>query len=199
VVPASFTNVLLASAGASAALIGLLFVAVSIAPARVFGHRAEVRHHAAALSAFIALSNAFFISLGGLIPTVPIGAFVLMAGCIAAGQTLSLLRLWSQWQRERRLFRGVALFLGSASLYGYEIWTARLLVRPAVDMPALSTLCELLLGTYAVGLARAWELLGAPHSGIVSELRAWLGPRQSSDGAGDGAPHQDSTHKRQGP
>src|SRR5437867_4948576 len=58
---------------ASAALIGLLFVAVSIAPETVFGSDAEAVRQAQALSAFTALANAFFISMASLIPDVRIG------------------------------------------------------------------------------------------------------------------------------
>jgi hypothetical protein len=57
------------------------------------------------------------------------------------------------------------LFLASGAIYGYEITIGlRLLARPT-DEGALTTLLLLLLGGYAVGRARAWELLGAPHSG----------------------------------
>lgn len=56
-VPAEFRDFLVASTQASAALIGLLFVSVSIAPERVFGSKAEALGQARALSAFTSLAN----------------------------------------------------------------------------------------------------------------------------------------------
>ena len=47
-IPAAYSNFLIASTQASAALIGLLFVSVSIAPERVFGRQAEANHQALA-------------------------------------------------------------------------------------------------------------------------------------------------------
>src|SRR5258706_4933834 len=68
VVPPEFANFFIASAGAGAALVGLLFVAVSIAPEQLVTRRAPMERQAVAGSAFTALMNAFFISLVALIP-----------------------------------------------------------------------------------------------------------------------------------
>jgi len=67
-VPPELSNYFLATAGAGAALIGLLFVAVSIAPEQIVTRRAPMERQAVAASTFTALLNAFFISLGALIP-----------------------------------------------------------------------------------------------------------------------------------
>ena len=45
------------------------FVAVSIAPEQIVSATAPVERRAMAASAFTALLNAFFISLGALVPT----------------------------------------------------------------------------------------------------------------------------------
>ena len=80
VIPAPYANFLVASAQASAALIGLLFVSASIAPERVFGLQAEAGRLATALSSFTALANVFSISFSSLIPNQPIGAAVVILG-----------------------------------------------------------------------------------------------------------------------
>ena len=59
-VPASFANFFLATAGAGGALIGLLFVAISISPERIFSEGAPRERQAVASGAFTALVNAFF-------------------------------------------------------------------------------------------------------------------------------------------
>lgn len=172
-IPERFSNFLLGSAGASAALIGLLFVAVSLAPERVFGGTAVAEKQTEALSAFTALANAFFISLGGLIPGLNIGALASIAGGVSLGQTLALLFLWRRWRRERRLRRAFLLFLISAAIYVGELRTAKQLVSTPGAMAPLTGLCSVLLATYVIGLGRAWNLLGAPHErGLWASLLA---------------------------
>src|SRR5260370_14693635 len=73
-VTAEYQPFLTSSVAASAALIGLLFVSISIAPERVFGEKAESARIAQALSSFTALTNVFFISFASLIPKLPIGS-----------------------------------------------------------------------------------------------------------------------------
>src|SRR5436309_3446471 len=114
---AEFETFFLASSGASAALIGLLFVAVSIAPEKVFGSDAEAVRQAQALSAFTALVNALELAVG--------------------------IQLW-----------------GAPGNRG-----------------SLDGLLELILGAYAIGLGRAWELLGALRSGFVSTVAGLIRPR----------------------
>ncbi len=75
-VPPEFANFFIASASAGAALVGLLFVAVSIAPEQMVTRRAPVERQAVAGSAFTALINAFFISLVALIPHFNFGSVI---------------------------------------------------------------------------------------------------------------------------
>ncbi len=158
-----------ASVAASSALIGLLFVSVSIAPERVFGNEADARRHAQAVSAFTALVNVFFISLTSLIPEVLIGIVVTIVAAVSGVQTLALLRFVRSWRQDRTLYSGVILFLASAAVYGGELvlgvdlWT-----KP--NRAELIGLLQVLLGAYGIGLSRAWQLLGAPRLGLLSYL-----------------------------
>jgi hypothetical protein len=191
-VPAQYAAFLGASTQASAALIGLLFVSVSLAPERVFGHQAEAGRQALALSSFTALANVFFVSFGSLIPNLPIGPLVVVPGVLAASQTLSLLALMSSWRRERTVVRGLTLFAVSGAIYGSEIAIGVRLWMVPTDTGALTVLLELLLGAYSIGLARAWELLGAPHGrGIGSGAIGWLRARIGAQG--------DATNQAQSP
>lgn len=172
--PAPYENFLTASTQASAALIGLLFVAISIAPQRVFGGEAQSHRQAQALSAFTALSNIFFISFASLIPNIPIGPVVFVVAIPAVLQTLALLALLPSWRSEGTVRRGLFLFVASAAIYGYEMVIGVRLWHAPSDTGALTGLLELLLGAYAVGLGRAWELLGAPRSGFIASVVALL-------------------------
>jgi hypothetical protein len=66
--------------------------------------------------------------------------------------------------------RGALLFLVSALVYGTELYLGIVLWIKPSSSGALIGLLEVLLGGYAIGLGRAWQLLGAPRTGPVSGL-----------------------------
>ena len=173
-VTAEYQPFLTSSVAASAALIGLLFVSISIAPERVFGEKAESGRMAQALSSFTALTNVFFISFASLIPKLPIGPVVTVVAIPAILQTLGLLLLFPQWRTDHTLRRGLVLFAISLAIYGYEIAYGIQLWVGAAGPGALTGLLELLLGAYAIGLGRAWELLGARRLGWTGWIDAIL-------------------------
>lgn len=169
-VTADYQPFFMASVAASAALIGLLFVSVSIAPERVFGSQAEGHKQAQALSSFTALVNVFFISLTALVPDVAIGIVVVIVTIPAVLQTLALLLLIPQWRAGRMVPRGLFLFLASAAVYGYELYLGVLLWRQPSSKGALIAVLFVMTGAYAIGLGRAWELLGAPRTVLIPSL-----------------------------
>ena len=174
-VPAAYSSFLVASTQASAALIGLLFVAISLAPERVFGAAADSTRKAMALSSFTALANIFFVSFGSLIPDLSFGVMVIVAGAVAGSQTLSLLSLLGSWRREGALVRGVALLAISLGIYLYEIVIGIQLLSSPTEKGLYTAIESLMLGIFAVGLARAWELLGAPQArGAIGIISGWL-------------------------
>src|SRR5215469_8536522 len=122
VVPPEFANFFIASASAGAALVGLLFVAVSIAPDQMVTRRAPMERQAVAGSAFTALINAFFISLVALIPhfnigsvVVPVSGLCLVTSLIQGWQLLRLRKGWPSFLR-----RAFLVLLG-VFLYGLEL------------------------------------------------------------------------------
>jgi hypothetical protein len=180
-VPASFDNFLLAVASAGAALIGLLFVAISVRPERLFGVRAMREHAAVATSTFTALFNGFFVSAAALLPDENVGGVTVAFALIGLLTTTRLgwhlvgYRLAHRAPGERvglRLARSLALVVGSLGLYGYELVLGIQILRQPHDVGLIYLLCILLLIIYGVGLTRAWELLGAPRYGLLG----WLNP-----------------------
>ncbi len=169
-VPAEFHDFLVASTQASAALTGLLFVAITLAPERVFGGQAEAGRQARAMSAFTALANIFFISFTLLIPGVVGGVVVMSIAGLAILQTIGLLPLLRSWHAEGVLWRSLVLLAGSLAVYGGEVSVGYALDMHPGSRSALSGVLELLVGAYAIGLGRAWELLGAPRTGLLSRL-----------------------------
>ncbi len=73
-IPPAFNTFFATIAGAGAALVGLLFVAISIAPEQTVRPEAPLERQAMASSCFIALSNPFLIALIALIPSIDAGA-----------------------------------------------------------------------------------------------------------------------------
>src|SRR5437870_2545540 len=82
-----YSNFFLASAGASAAFIGLLFVSLTIADTAERDERARTNRDALAGSAFAQLLDAFFVSIGGLADEVRIFA--------GLGVGMAILGLWT--------------------------------------------------------------------------------------------------------
>jgi len=169
-----------ASTGAGGALIGLLFVSVSLAPERTVQATAPWERRAAATSAFSALANAFFVSFGALLPTTNLGGFALVLGATAwltaIGLTVDLIRTRQGWPETLRRFPLVGVGL---VVYAYECWNGLQLLHHRADADAQQAIALIVLGVYALGLARAWELLGAQHGSVIG----WAVHLAGRDGA----------------
>jgi hypothetical protein len=176
-VPDAFNNFFLASSGAAAALVGLLFVAVSIAPEHIVQAHAPIERQAMAASSFTALLNAFFISLGALTP-LNIGTLTLIMSALglinSAVLAWNLLKERGRWQI---VLRRVFLILVSFIIYGFEFYYAILIIKEPNNVGNFYALAGLLLVVYGIGLTRAWQLLGARRYGIGG----WLSPLRELD------------------
>ncbi len=173
-VPEAFHDYFLASAGAGAALVGLLFIAVSIAPEQTVTSSAPVERQTVALSAYTALINAFLLSLVALLPQTNLGgaAFVLSVVGLANHFILGWNLLRGVQRKWLGIIRGAALVLAALLLYGYELYNAILLLVFPTNTAPVTVLAPLLIGMYALGLTRAWQLLG----GRNYRLSEWLSP-----------------------
>ncbi len=172
-VPPDFANFFIASAGAGAALVGLLFVAVSLAPEQMVTRRAPMERQAVTGSAFTALINAFFISLFALIPHFNIGSGIVPFSslCLVTSliQAWHLLRLRKSWQS---LLRRAFLVVLSVGLYGVELVLGLQLINDPSQVGMVFELLWCVIGAFGIGLTRAWELLGAQRYGLLG----WLSP-----------------------
>lgn len=172
-VPAEFANFFLGSAGAAAALIGLLFVAISIAPENTVLEGASVERQGVASSTFTALVNAFFISVAALIPGANLGYTTLIMSLLGLSNSLNvgwnLLRGRQKWQQ---FIRRIILIVIGVVLYGFELYYALQLLLSPTQTTNVFNLSTILLGIYGVGLLRAWELLGARRFSLTN----WLNP-----------------------
>lgn len=188
-VPATFANFFLATAGAGGALIGLLFVAISINPERTFGEGAPRERQAVAGSAFTALVNAFFVSTAALIPGESLGPVAIAMSIVGllntfrAGAQLVVYQLHLPRRGARdlalRIARSATILLISLVLYTFEFTNALDLTQHPAITGDVYAICALILAIYGVGLTRAWELLGAPRTGMLAFLNPLAGLREA--------------------
>jgi hypothetical protein len=172
-VPPEFGTFFVTCALAAASLVGLLFVAVSVAPEDTIMEGAPVDRQAVAATAWTAFINVFFIALGAQIPHTNVGGFVVLFGGIGLLSTAVLLRIVPRgdpdWQT---LVRRLVLLAISTAIYVAEIWQGALLFQSPLRVGPLYAVQGLLMAVFGNGLVRAWQLLGVRRYGIFS----WLNP-----------------------
>jgi hypothetical protein len=173
-VPESLHDFFIASGSAAGALIGLLFVVISVSGQRLAQAKAEMQLHrvraAAALTAFM---NALTVSLFSLIPGHKIGPTSLAVAVVGLTfVTASLLSLIRLRQTRRDTLRGAVLLIVLAVTFVIQlIEGTEVSVRPG-DSGAVNTIAILVVVCFLIGIGRAWELLEAPSIGITQEVTA---------------------------
>jgi hypothetical protein len=154
-----------ASSGASAAFLGLLFVAFTLAEAGDPDSRSRERRAVLAGSAFLTLVDTFFVSITALTggPAVFGVASLVMAivGLAAASRLIPRAKRAGSFSRDSPT-RTLNIMFVTVALAGY---TAQLVLAIALlantDGAALQrALVLMLLVLYASGLTRAWEVAG---------------------------------------
>jgi hypothetical protein len=88
---------------------------------------------------------------------------------LASTMILGLL-LWRR-REEHVSRRAPFLFTGIAVVYGFQLRYGITLKNTPDDLSALRTSAGLMLGLYAIGVARSWELLGARDFGLLDVIR----------------------------
>jgi hypothetical protein len=189
-----FTSFFVASAGAGAALVGLLFVAVSVNPGRNAGPAAPPERQAVAASAFTALINAFFFSMAALIASAGLGGAAIVLGAVSIIGAVRLIGDLFEPHLSRRSYARRAGFIALCLLvYGLQVFYGLQSLRYPRDVSWAYSMVYLLLAIYAMGLTRAWQLLGARRRGLFS----WFSPLNDLDEAGSVARAAPDTERQQ--
>jgi hypothetical protein len=187
VIPEEFREFFVASAGATGALVGLLFVAVSVLPelAQQAGTRVEFRSRSSA--ALLVFTNALVVSLAALVPGVSLGWWVIASGVVVLAFAAATLRSALGASRRRPIRHGGWLWLlvGLGTIGGVEIWTG-VRLHGGIDPDALKWLCYVVIADLGFGIARAWQLLGLRDSGLTASLRILFGREPLDDELGRG-------------
>jgi hypothetical protein len=173
VTPAGYHTFFEATASVAGALIGLLFVAISVAHERLTAPGAAQAHRVRASAALTAFLNALTVSLFALVPGKEIGPTALSVALIGlvfiVASLMSLLRVRRSQPGELR----DALFLvGLVITFGLELLFAIRVVRHPLKAGGVQGIAILVIVCFLLGIARSWELIGGPSIGLRSEVTA---------------------------
>jgi hypothetical protein len=168
--PEEYRDFFVAATGAAGALIGLLFVAVSVFPEHARRATTRVQFHSRASAALLVFTNALVISLAALVPGVSLGWWAVIAGGTVILFALGTARSVAAAAR-RREARGDAIWLvlGLLVIGGFEVHAGARLVT-GLDLDAVQTLNYVVIGDLAYGISRAWQLVGLRNTGLWSSL-----------------------------
>jgi hypothetical protein len=186
VVPASYDDFFSACASVAGALIGLLFVAISISPAKLSGREAEAEHQVKAAMAFSALVNTLIIALVALLPGASLSVAVI---CVAAGglsSTAGLIIVLLRDTKMRIQLDKLILPAVLLVLYGLQLTVGIQLGGSPGNAGQLGSLGGLCIGFFGFAIARAWALVGARNATLLATVVDMV--RQS------GAPNATSAH-----
>ncbi len=156
------------------ALIGLLFVALSVsAERRDRGRTGAQLHPIRAAAALTAFTNALAVSLFALIPGQKIGPAAL---AVAVGGVMfvlaSLLSLVRQRQVRWGTVRDALFLLGLFVTFVVQLVQAADVIAEPGNSGAVNTIATLVVVCFLIGIARAWELIGGPSIGVGQQVAA---------------------------
>ena len=181
----------LGSAGVAGALIGLLFVAISVAGARLTGARDGTQvHRIRADAALTAFTNALAVSLFALIPDGSLGWICVAASCtglvFVLGSLVSLVSVVRLPEKRWSTVRDGFFLVGLAVTFVIQLFSGLNVVNGgANDLGAVETIAILVVVCFLVGISRAWELVGGPSIGLGHEVFTLV--RRKKPDAGEGA------------
>ena len=171
----SYSEFFSGSTTVAGALVGLLFVALSVAPERLRGTTASLEHQAIAATAFSALVDALFVSLIGLQPGGGLQYGAVIFGALGLTSSAGLaVRLWRARGREVLSRRWPYLLGFIIVIYAAQLITGFAASGNAAEADATVTF---VYAMFAIGISRSWELLGLRGGGPLDLLAQRLESR----------------------
>jgi hypothetical protein len=171
ITPANAHTFFAAAASVAGALIGLLFVAISVAPKRILGPEASAVHGVRAAATLTAFSNALTVSLFALIPGYTVGppaTAVAIVGLLFIVR--ALVSVAPAWRADEVRMRDFSFLVGQLVVFVIQLIAAVQLDGKESNRTALQLICTLVVVCFLIGIERAWELVGGPHFTIGHTL-----------------------------
>ena len=174
----TYRDLFTAIAGCAAALTGLLFVAISVAPSRDRASGQHVIQEVRAAASLLSFTNVLAVSLFGLVPGTNAGYPAMVLAVIgifftAAGMR-SLFTSPLTWHGPQR-WRHLGLINLLLVIFGTEFAGGVILIADPRSRTGIQLVGNILVGLVLVGVARAWELVGDRHTGIISSIAVLTG------------------------
>src|ERR1700678_44748 len=183
----TYRELFTALATCSAGLTGLLFVAISVSPRDGKPTQPAVIHHVRAASALVAFTNSLGVSLFGLVPGNSAGKAAIAFGAVGILFTAASVRsiVTSRDVSAKQAWRQAGLIVLLLAAFGAELGCGIGVTfnQTAVFGPEL--LGDVLIAMLLIGIARAWELVGARDTGILSSLAVLVGHSSAPDDSGE--------------
>jgi hypothetical protein len=172
-----------AIAAAAAALTGLLFVAMSVAPRTVLASGPLVIRQVRAAAALLSFVNALAVSLFGLVPDSNIGYPAVVMGLIGILFTAAAMRsVLSSRATGRQQLGQAGLFALLVLIFGTELVSGSAVIADPRGAGHVQVIGYALVTSLIVGIARAWELVGARETGMWASLAVLTGRTAAPDG-----------------
>lgn len=189
-VVATYRDLFAAIATAGAALTGLLFVALSVAPRRGPVAGPVVIQQIRAAAALVCFVNALAVSLYGLVPAGNIGYPSLVLGVIGILFTGAAIRsVVSSGSAPRQKLGQVGLFTLLLLIFGTGVVSGIAVIANPGNEGQVQLIGYALVSSLIVGISRAWELIGARETGLYASLAMLAGhtPRADSADSAEGS------------
>jgi hypothetical protein len=163
------------SASVAGALIGLLFVAISVAHERLAAEDAAQAHRVRASAALTAFINALTVSLFGLLPGEKVGWAALSVAVAGANFILASLLSLQRVRRAQPGERRDAIFLiWLVVVFCLQLLYGLLVVLHPHQASYVDNLAILVFVCFIIGIARSWELIGGPSIRLHREVRTMV-------------------------
>ena len=189
-VPEGIRSFFAASGGVAGALIGLLFVAISVSAERLAREEAGAQvHRIRAVAALTAFTNALTVSLFALIPGDKIGPTSVSVAAVGlafvAAALLSLIRLR---QLRWATIRDALFMVGLAVVFVIQLAEGLGVIANPANSGDVNTIAVLVICCFLIGIIRSWELIGGPSIGIRHEVTALVRSHNRDEGPADQQP-----------
>jgi hypothetical protein len=172
--PDSLHDLFFAAAGVAGALIGLLFVAISVEHERLTARDADQVHRVRARSALSAFVNALIVSLFALVPDSSLGIAAAWSGTLGllfvVGSVLSVRRASRTRESTTGHVRQLTFLIVMIVVFSAQVLNGARLIAHSHDPGAANWIAVIVIVCFLLGIYRSWELIGGPEIGFGHEL-----------------------------